>query len=231
MLLDDQHLVHAPGIPQVGMCTLCGQAPGAHASALDVAPSANALPNRGHFSNDETFMFLEHEYFDQKEPHAIGGVHLAATGASPQDPATIVTTVSSGYRPNVFGQNCDGALAKTSNENAVLHNINLNFLPGQLVIVVGPVGSGKSTLLASILGETYRAKHDVNQRLVAEVSGSIAISTQKAWIFSGSVRENIVFERPFDQQRYDAVIRACQLVQDINDMHAGDDTEIGERGI
>jgi ABC-type nitrate/sulfonate/bicarbonate transport system ATPase subunit len=109
---------------------------------------------------------------------------------------------------------------------AILQDISLEVLPGQLVIVVGSVGSGKSSLLSALLGEMASVP-----ATGVTLNGSLAISTQKAWIFGGSVRENILFERPLDEQRYEAVLRACQLVPDINAMHAGDQTEIGERGI
>lgn len=48
---------------------------------------------------------------------------------------------------------------------------------------------------------------------------------------AASVRDNIVFGRPFDAARYAAIIDACALQQDIDEMPAGDATELGERGI
>ena len=107
----------------------------------------------------------------------------------------------------------------------ILHDLTLNIRPGELVIVVGSVGCGKSSLLAALLGE---------MNCVAGVAPALptvaALSSQKAWILSGTVKDNIVLERPFDAERYAQVVRACQLVSDINNMHAGDNTEIGERG-
>lgn len=43
------------------------------------------------------------------------------------------------------------------------------------------------------------------------IRGSIGYVPQQAWVFSGSVRQNIVFGQTFEEDRYDKVIRACSL--------------------
>lgn len=43
------------------------------------------------------------------------------------------------------------------------------------------------------------------------VHGRIGYASQQAWIFSGTVRENIVFGQEFDKERYLQVIEACSL--------------------
>jgi len=59
---------------------------------------------------------------------------------------------------------------------------------------------------------------------------SISYSSQEPWIFSGSVRDNIVFGRPFDRRRYNHVLRACCLLPDLKRMRNNDLTLVGERG-
>ncbi len=44
------------------------------------------------------------------------------------------------------------------------------------------------------------------------MGGRVSFAAQKPWIFAASVRENIVFGKPFDAQRYAAVVAACELV-------------------
>lgn len=46
-----------------------------------------------------------------------------------------------------------------------------------------------------------------------------------------TIRENILFGKSFDQNRYEKVIQVCQLERDLEILPAGDQTEIGERGI
>ena len=47
----------------------------------------------------------------------------------------------------------------------------------------------------------------------------------------GQVRDNITFGAPLDKQRYNAAIRSCAMLSDLEILTAGDQTEIGERGI
>jgi ABC-type multidrug transport system fused ATPase/permease subunit len=48
---------------------------------------------------------------------------------------------------------------------------------------------------------------------------------------AASLRDNILFQAPYDEARYNAVINACALNQDLAELPAGDMTELGERGI
>ncbi|KAG0331518.1 hypothetical protein BG000_010823 [Podila horticola] len=54
---------------------------------------------------------------------------------------------------------------------------------------------------------------------------------QQAWIFNASLKENILFGKALDQERYDHIIAAAGLIPDFKMLPAGDLTEIGERGI
>lgn len=63
------------------------------------------------------------------------------------------------------------------------------------------------------------------------MTGSIAYVPQQAWIFNATIRDNILFGRPFDQTRYDQVTYASALLTDFANFPAGDFTEIGERGV
>jgi ATP-binding cassette, subfamily C (CFTR/MRP), member 1 len=58
--------------------------------------------------------------------------------------------------------------------------------------------------------------------------GSVAYLSQQAWIQNLTLRNNILFGKPFDEQRYGEVIAACALQPDIDMLPAGDSTEIGE---
>lgn len=106
-----------------------------------------------------------------------------------------------------------------------LKNINLSIPRGQLVAIVGAVGSGKSSLLNALVGEMRKTGgHMV-------YGGTIGYCPQSAWIQNATVKDNILFGLPLDEDRYHRVIRDCALERDIQILPDGDQTEIGERGI
>ncbi|KAI8093508.1 multi drug resistance-associated protein MRP [Halteromyces radiatus] len=107
----------------------------------------------------------------------------------------------------------------------VLENINIGVKKGDVMAVVGRVGSGKSSLMSAILGDTVK----VNGQVI--VRGSLAYVPQQPWVMNATVRENITFGHRFDPEFYDRVLEACSLKTDIQILSAGDQTEIGERGI
>jgi len=109
-------------------------------------------------------------------------------------------------------------------EKIVLKNISLNIKPGSLMMVAGPVASGKSNLLKAILGDM------TNRKGTQLVSASKAYVPQVPWTALGTVRDNILFGKPFDAAYYRKVIHACALEPDLKLMPDGDKTWIGERG-
>jgi ATP-binding cassette subfamily C (CFTR/MRP) protein 4 len=109
--------------------------------------------------------------------------------------------------------------------NYVLKDATFTAKSSELVAVVGAAGSGKSTLLQVILKEISILSGDV------VVGGSISYTPQQPWIFSGSVRDNILFGEPMDEQKYQEVIRVCCLEHDLSLFPHGDNSLVGERGV
>ncbi|KAG0359172.1 hypothetical protein BGZ54_010080 [Gamsiella multidivaricata] len=123
-------------------------------------------------------------------------------------------------------------------ERFKLKNITADFPVGQLSLIVGPTGSGKSALLLALLGELerlegsmYLPRLDYDQDPSYEGGSGIAYVSQTAWLQNSTIRENILFGKDFDQDRYDAVVEGCALVTDFEILESGDKTEIGEQGI
>ncbi|KAG9492340.1 hypothetical protein GDO78_000707 [Eleutherodactylus coqui] len=110
-------------------------------------------------------------------------------------------------------------------DSPVLHNITFSLRKGRLVGICGSVGCGKSSLILSILGQLTLLEGTIS------VTGSIAYAAQQAWIFNASMRENILFEEEYDEEKYRSTLEACCLYPDIQSLPDGDLTEIGERGI
>ncbi|KAJ8946513.1 hypothetical protein NQ318_004648 [Aromia moschata] len=112
-----------------------------------------------------------------------------------------------------------------SSETDTLRHINLNIPSGTLCCVVGGVGAGKSSLLQMLLKEMY-VKHGK-----LEIDGTIAYASQEPWLFVSSVRDNILFGRPYIKNRYKNVIKMCALEKDLQQFPYGDKTLVGERGV
>ncbi|KAK3094333.1 hypothetical protein FSP39_000405 [Pinctada imbricata] len=109
--------------------------------------------------------------------------------------------------------------------NITLKDIEVKVPEGKLVAVVGQVGSGKSSLISAILGELEKLSGKVN------VKGTVGYVPQEAWIQNLTVKENILFGEKFSRKKYQKVITACALLPDLAILSAGDETEIGEKGI
>lgn len=110
-------------------------------------------------------------------------------------------------------------------DEPTLKNINIEVPKHNLVAIVGTVGSGKSSVIQAFLGEMEKISGTVN------TVGRMAYVPQQAWIQNATVRDNILFGKPYDRKRYNRVIDACALRTDIEILSAGDLTEIGEKGI
>ena len=63
------------------------------------------------------------------------------------------------------------------------------------------------------------------------VNGSIAYVCQTSWIQNNTLKNNIVFFHPFDEEKYNNVLRISELLPDLQILKGGDMTEIGEKGI
>jgi ATP-binding cassette subfamily C (CFTR/MRP) protein 1 len=90
-----------------------------------------------------------------------------------------------------------------------LKNIKLRIPHGSLVAVVGAVGSGKSSLLNALVGEMKQVKGDI------VFGGNVGYCPQTAWIQNNTVKNNILFGLPLDEEKYQQVIKDCALEQDL----------------
>lgn len=108
-------------------------------------------------------------------------------------------------------------------ENGI-YDVSIEMKAG-LCGIVGAVGAGKSTLLNVILGELELDSGALT------INGTISYASQDPWLFSGTIRNNIVFVDEFDEQRYNAVVKVCALKDDFRQLPHGDRTIVGEKGI
>lgn len=111
-----------------------------------------------------------------------------------------------------------------NDKDKTLKDLNLTVKTGQLLAVVGPVGAGKSSLLQLILGELPILNGTAN------INGEVSYGSQEPWLFTGTVRNNILFGLEYDRKRYQEVVKHCALMTDFEQLPEGDKTVVGERG-
>uniref|UniRef100_A0A9J7X7A9 ATP-binding cassette, sub-family C (CFTR/MRP), member 3 n=1 Tax=Cyprinus carpio carpio TaxID=630221 RepID=A0A9J7X7A9_CYPCA len=131
-------------------------------------------------------------------------------------------------RNNASGNGADvvnGTFSWAKQDQATLDNINVMVPQGSLLAVVGHVGCGKTSLVSALLGEMEKQEGQISIR------GSVAYVPQQAWIQNATLRDNILFGRPYVEQKYRCVLEACALTPDLEVLPGGDQTEIGEKGI
>jgi ABC-type multidrug transport system fused ATPase/permease subunit len=124
-------------------------------------------------------------------------------------------------------------------EDQVLKNISFETPAGTVTALVGSSGSGKSTiagLVASFYipkeGKIYIDGHDLTQVDMNSYRSRLGVVLQDEFLFSGTIRENILFSAPdaTDKQLQQAV-RAAHVQEFVKRFDKGLDTMIGERGI
>ncbi|KAH7103342.1 ATP-dependent bile acid permease [Auriculariales sp. MPI-PUGE-AT-0066] len=106
-----------------------------------------------------------------------------------------------------------------------LEDINFEVRKGSFVAIVGRVGSGKSSLLQALAGDMRRKTGDI------KFGGTVGYAPQAPWVQNLNLRDNITFGYPYDEERFQAVIHACALEQDLAILPDHEFTEIGERGV
>uniref|UniRef100_A0A8D1GHM6 Cystic fibrosis transmembrane conductance regulator n=1 Tax=Sus scrofa TaxID=9823 RepID=A0A8D1GHM6_PIG len=111
-----------------------------------------------------------------------------------------------------------------ASETPTLQGLSFTIRPGELLAVVGPVGAGKSSLLSAVLGELPPSQGEVTVR------GRIAYVPQQPWLFPGTVRSNILFGKKYEKDRYEKVLKACALEEDLQPLEDGDLTVVRGRG-
>ncbi|KAF5371802.1 hypothetical protein D9758_003453 [Tetrapyrgos nigripes] len=135
----------------------------------------------------------------------------------------------------------------TPRQKFVLVDLKLDFPTGELSLICGKLGSGKTLMLLALLGEAdvltgqlfcprsppnsiaSFEKMDKSEKWV--VQGITAYVPQAAWLRNASIKDNILFNLPYDEERYQKTLEACALVTDMEILEDGDESEIGERGV
>ncbi|TFY53857.1 hypothetical protein EVG20_g9943 [Dentipellis fragilis] len=133
--------------------------------------------------------------------------------------------------------NVGDAVGEAGDHRFELRDVTVMFPDGQLSVITGPTASGKTALLMALLGELTTLKGKIimakDPSTVDEygLAHTISYAAQSPWLRHQSIRDNILFGCPYDEERYKSVIECCALNPDLDILEDGDETEIGARGV
>ncbi len=121
----------------------------------------------------------------------------------------------------------------------VLSGLSLHIAPGERVAVVGASGSGKSTIGALLSrfhdptsGRVLLDGHDLRSLTLRSARGAVGVAFEESFLFSDTIRANIAYGRPSaSEDEILAAARAAQVDGFVQDLPAGYDTVVGERGL
>ena len=153
--------------------------------------------------------------------------------SSPKNPSPASTSspspaVTSPNKPNPTEEQEMKAVAEKQ-EQIIARDLSLNIHKGKLTLVIGACGSGKSVMISSLLGECD-VKHDGGHVNIYGDS-RIALVSQQAWIMNETVKQNIIMDQPFDQEKFNRAVDAAELTSDIEIFPGKEMTELGARGV
>lgn len=150
----------------------------------------------------------------------------AAPNLGDQDESEIVLKVQNGtFHVGTFhvgtadsNQQCATVESNQVNASFTLSGININVKRGEILAIVGRVASGKSTLIQGLLGDVQSS---ADTKISMSKGCTTSYAAQTPFILSTTVRENILFGSAFDKDRYEKVLDACCLRQDLLQWPAG----------
>ncbi|KAF7368865.1 ATP-binding cassette transporter [Mycena venus] len=139
-----------------------------------------------------------------------------------------------GFRDAMFtwsnDEQIDGTLTPSSRRFILKIEGELFFKSG-FNIVVGPTGSGKTSLLMALLGEMHMIPSSPASWFNLPRTKGVSYAAQESWVLNDTIKNNILFNTPMDAERYKKVLYQCCLERDLELFDAGDETEVGEKGL
>jgi ATP-binding cassette subfamily B protein len=179
---------------------------------------------------------------------AIGrAINMFQRGAASQGRLNRIFSIKPSIKGGEKNVSRDGAKIEYKNitftypgkEKPALSNITLEIETGSFIGITGPIGSGKSSLVHLLLrlyepqdGTIFLNGIDIKEYNLAELRKSIAFVPQDTFLFSDTIKENILFGNPrADMSDVENVARIAEIYDEVMEFPQGFETIVGERGI
>ncbi|KAG8920032.1 hypothetical protein FRC02_001207 [Tulasnella sp. 418] len=189
---------------------------------------------------EKNMLGLEHCSFRWNQAKGLKEENSKSKKGSPR-PELPISTSSADAEPNMPEREEE----TREQEGFELRDISVIFPTGKFTIVTGPSSSGKSALLMALLGEmtlqpsppsdpmskVYLPKDPTQIDPSTNLRNCISYCAQSPWLQHDSIKNNILFGSPMDEERYNAVLEACGLIPDLIRFEDGDETELGAQGV
>ena len=121
-----------------------------------------------------------------------------------------------------FENNTNENIKKTQSlplKKEILTNITLTIKKGEFIIILGPTGSGKSNLINSFLNNLQLTSS--TEPII--INGTISYCPQQPWLIEDTIKNNILLYNKFNNEKYNKIISACQLINDFEVLNKKDD--------
>ncbi|KAF9007748.1 P-loop containing nucleoside triphosphate hydrolase protein [Hymenopellis radicata] len=129
----------------------------------------------------------------------------ATTGGDlymPADDDDMSTLIGFQNASFTWSSDVDGSLTPSKRNFLLRIDDRLTFKPGRLNLIVGPTGSGKTSLLMALLGEMHFIPIGPEPWYNLPRANGIAYAAQESWVQNETIKANIIFGAPFDEERY-----------------------------
>ncbi|KAJ4147560.1 hypothetical protein LMH87_002072 [Akanthomyces muscarius] len=163
-----------------------------------------------------------------EDPRKFRGAITDSDNATKKKAEKQIRQQGSGMTTDMVFEFIDAWITPPGSPHPILKNVNLQILRSRVVALLGPIACGKSTFLRSLLGEAnlqHGALH------VAEKGLAVAFCDQTPWLHNGTLRDNVLGPKPYDERWYRTVIERCQLLDDFAQLRNGDQTVVGSDGM